>query len=243
LSARRGVFLDPPLYEFDARDVARSARSKKAFTPTSDAWLYAVGVIKMVESFAKASSRKTIATVARLLEREGWAAHRSADRLENLSEKERPVVPPHHACSVILEKVASLYPEEEWEHEPWHVARAYLARLSDVGLEKQGGLRKQAAILLDAAETIDGLLRWYDTRRASLHTRDLTNDTIVAIMREWQTKPRETAKELKEHGHAVSEGAIKTALLRNNGLGRRRGNEQPLVFYVPALRRRDPQRE
>lgn len=219
------------------------ARSRGKFTPSSDDWKLAVAVIKLVETLAADSSRKTTGEVARLLEREGLAAHRSADRLEKLSEMERPVVPFEHAGTVLVAKVAALYPETEREHEPWHVARPYLAQLSDVGLEQAGGLRKQAAILLDASETIDAVVRWYDIRRAAVGARDLTNDTIAAIMHEWGTQPRETVKQLGEHGHAVTEGAVKNARLRNKGLGRRHPNEQPFVHYVPALRRRDPRRE
>ena len=221
-------------------EISGAQPSRGTFTPTSDGWKQAVAVIKLIETFAAKGSRKTMADVARLLVREGWAAHRSADRLEKLSEKEHPVVPSEHARNVIVAKVAALYPETERANEPWYVATAYLAQLSDAGLGQPGGLRKQAAILLDGAETIDGLLRWYDTRRRALGTRNLTNDTIVAIMLEWRTKPRETVKQLKQHGHGVTEGAVKNAQQRNKGLGRPRANEQPFVYYVPALRRRDP---
>lgn len=221
----------------NACDAWPMARSRGNYTPSNDDWRYAVSVIKMVESFAKDVSR--IQKVARLLEREGWAAHRHADRRENLSESVAPLSPDLTRTTIVA-KVAHLYSEEERDHEPWHVARAYLARLHDAGLEDPGRLRQQAAILLDAAETIDGLLRWYDSRRASIKTRDLTNDTIAAIMNEWKTKPRETAKQLSAHGHGLSEGALKSALTRTRGLGRPRRNEQTLLFYIPGLQRKRP---
>lgn len=232
-----GCFLGPEIRGIDARQVARA---REAFTPTSDDWRYAVSVIKMIESFAKDTARETIERVARLLEQDGFAAHRSADRLENRSEFTGVVALSEHARETIVARVSNCYTDEEKqrEAEPWHAARTYLARLNDDGLEVPDRLRQQAAILLDAAETIDRLLRWYEARRAALKTRDLTNDTIVAIMREWKTKPRATAIQLKAHEHAVTEGALKTALGRTAGLGRRRGKVESLVFYIPGLQRR-----
>jgi hypothetical protein len=214
-------------------------RTREPFTPTSEDWRFAVAVIKMIESFAKDTARVTIGRVARLLEHEGFAAHRSTDRLEKLSEFAPPSSLVRHTRETILAQVSNCYTddEKEREEEPWHAARPYLARLRDEGLEVPARLRQQAAVLLDAAATIDELLSWYEKRRAVLGTRDLTNDTIVAIMREWKTRPRATATQLTAHDHAVTEGALKTALGRTAGLGRRRGNVEPLVFYIPRLRR------
>lgn len=194
----------------------------------------------MIESFAKEDARERIASVARLLEREGFAAHRSADRLEQRSEFAAPSSLGQHTRAAITLMVADCYTDDEKtrEPEPWHAARPYLARLVDDGFEAPDRLRNQAAILLDAAEIIDRLLRWYEERRAVLKTRDLTNDTIVAIMHEWKTKPRVTASQLKAHDHAVTEGALKSAVTRRARLGKRHGKVEPIVFYIPGLQRR-----
>ena len=235
-----GCFLGPETGGTDARYVARPARPRETSTPTSDDWRYAVSVVKMIESFAKEAAREKIARVARFLECEGYAAHRSADRLERRSEFAVPASLSQHGRAVIAAMVSDCYTDDEKtrDPEPWHAARTYLTRLADDGLEAPDRLRNQAAILLDAAETIDRLLRWYEARRAVLKTRDLTNDTIVAIMHEWKTKPRATAEALTAHGHTVMEGALKAAVGRTSGLGRRRGNVEPIVFYIPGLQRR-----
>lgn len=224
------------------------ARARGSYAPSSEDWDYAVLVVKLIEDLAQAAFRETVGELARVLEREGLAAHCSADRLENRSEFTDPVLPSEHGARTILAKLTDCYweptePEPTASAEPTqrrrrHVATAYLARLAEDGLESPDQLRQQAAILLDAAETINRLLRWYAARRASVKTRDLTNDTIAAIMHEWKMKPRATAEALTEHGHTVTEGALKSALDRAPGLGRPRGGEQPFTFYVPVLRRR-----
>ena len=200
--------------------------------------MYAVSVIKMIDRLDRADFREMIARLALVLRAEGLAAHRSADRLEGLSEYTDPVAPAEHARESILAKISDCYTEQ-----PWHVAAAYLARLWAVSaaalddrVQLRQQLRQQAAILLDAAETIDRLLQWYDARITILAAQDLTLDTIVAIMREWKTEPRETARQLKVHGHAVTEGALKMA--RGRGRGRTQAGVPPLPFYIPALHRR-----
>lgn len=192
----------------------------------------------MIDRLDRADFRETLAQLALALRAEGVAAHRSADRLEGLSEYTDPVAPAEHARESILAKISDCYTEQ-----PWHVAAAYLARLwvvsaaaPDDRLQLRQQLRRQAAILLDAAETIDRLLRWYDARITTLGAQDLTLDTIVAIMHEWKMEPRETARQLMVHGHAVTEGALKMA--RGRGRGRTQAGVPPLPFYVPALRRR-----
>src|SRR6185436_4639007 len=50
--------------------------------------------------------------------------------------------------------------------------------------------------------------RWYDARITTLAAQDLTLDTIVAIMREWKTEPRETAR------HRLSATSRRTRRLR-----------------------------
>jgi len=92
---------------------------------------------------------------------------------------------------------------------------SYLAQLSDTGLEEPDRLRQQAATILDAAQLLVEIVRWYELRVAAIGTRDLTNDTLVAIMRDWGVKPRATAQRLAEHGYHLTEGRLKMALARH----------------------------
>ena len=115
--------------------------------------MYAVSVIKMIDRLDRADFREMIARLALVLRAEGLAAHRSADRLEGLSEYTDPVAPAEHARESILAKISDCYTEQ-----PWHVAAAYLARLWAVSaaalddrVQLRQQLRQQAAILLDAA--------------------------------------------------------------------------------------------
>lgn len=147
--------------------------------------MYAVSVIKMIDRLDRADFRETIARLALVLRGEGLAAHRSADRLEGLSEYTDPVAPAEHARESILAKISDCYMEQ-----PWHVAAVYLARLwvvsaaaLDDRVQLRQQLRQQAAVLLDAAESIDRLLRSsmvrrpdHDPRRTRSHARHHCRD-------------------------------------------------------------------
>lgn len=207
-------------------------RKKRSDEPTLEDWKHAASAVKMIVDFDKADFRETIAGLARVLEGEGLAAHRSADRLEHLSEFTDPVMMSDHTREAILTTVADCYTEQ-----PWHVATTYLARLRDDGLDGASELRQQAAILLDAAETIGRLLRWYAARTTALNANDLMTDTVVAIMLEWKVGARETSRQLAAYDIAVTEGALKMAAGRERGIAKA-GNEPPLLFFLPLLRRR-----
>lgn len=190
----------------------------------------------MIRNFAKPDFRGTLDQLARVLEREGIAAHRGADRLEKLSVLTCPVLSSAHAREAILAKLSSCYDDDHS-----HVVSPLLARLRDDGLDDPNQLRQQAAILLDAAETIDRLLKWYVARVKSIKARNLTNDTIVAIMIEWDLRPRETSRQFKAYEIVVSEGAIKQALANQRGRSLP-GHEPTLLSFLPALRRNDQSR-
>ncbi len=186
----------------------------------------------MIRAFEKPEYRDQMEQLARVLEREGLAAHRSADRLKKLSEFLYPVEPGVHTQDAIAAKLSSFYADAS------PVVTGFVARLSNVGLEDPDRLRQQAAILLDAAETVDRLLKWYMARVRALRARDLTNDTIIAIMLEWNLRPRETSRRLRAHQVVVSEGAIKQAMAKGRGQFVP-GQEPTLLSFVPALLRRE----
>lgn len=180
--------------------------------PSSADWGTAVAAIVMIGEFDDADFRGEVEQLARLLEREGLSAHRSADRLERRSVFTTEVTPSEHGRHAILEKTS------RW-HDARHrrVADAYLANLSDDGLEDPDQLRQQAATLLDAAQIIDEMLRWYELRVAALYPSGrghLMNDTIVAIMLDWNIGPAETTRQLAAHGLHVTVGKLKTAQMR-----------------------------
>ena len=83
------------------------------------------------------------------------------------------------------------------------------------------------------------MLRWYELRVTALYPSGrghLTNDTIVAIMLEWNIGPAETARQLAAHGLYVTVGKLKTAQMRQRRSAQA-GNATPGPLRV-LLRRR-----
>lgn len=202
--------------------------------PSSEDWGWAVVAIRMIEDFDRAEFRITVEELARELEKEGLAAHRSADRLEGRSEFTHPVTPSEHARGAILARVAGCYSEDNW-----HIATTYLARLGDSGLEDPDQLRQQAATLLDGALMIDEMLRWYARRRAALYPSGrghLVNDVIATIMLDWRVTPTSMARQLAAYGMHVTVGKLAMALSRQRDHPQA-GNEMPPPLSVPLGRR------
>src|SRR5690606_16779913 len=132
------------------------------------------------------------------------AAHRSADRLEQRSVFTTAVSPLDHGAEAIWARVSRWCTDRHWI-----LVGSYISWLGAAGLDDPGQLRQQAATILDAAQVLDEIVQWYEARLASIRTRDLTNDTIVSIMLDWNVQPTETARQLTAHGHAVSDAAVK----------------------------------
>jgi len=208
--------------------VARPGRSPK---PSVEDWKHAVSLIRLIRAFENADYRASLGQLVRVLEREGIAAHRSADRLEKRSKFSRPVCASDHAREAIIKKLSSHYDDDSSD-----VISGFVPRLFNDGLSDPERLRQQAAILLDAAETVESLLTWYGARLKTIGARSLTSDTIVAIMLEWDLRPRETSRRLKVHGVVISEGAIKQALSKGRGRSLP-GQEPTLLSFEPLLHR------
>jgi len=117
--------------------------------------------LSMVHDLDNAKFREDAATLSDAIEREGYAAHRSADFLEGLSTFKaywRDVKPAHHARSEIMSRLRRH--AEDKRH--LRVAEGRLEQLVEVRTRDQ--LRQQAALLLDAADVIRDWLQWHKER-------------------------------------------------------------------------------
>ena len=148
--------------------------------------------------------RDAAAKLADAIEREGHAAHRSADVLEGLSmftTAARGVKPAHHTRSAILSRLKRWYGEEK-RH--LRVAEGRLDQLVEVGTRDQ--LRQQAAVLLDAAELIRMNLQWHKDRLKKLWPSEIgrppsvAKNEVLLKMLEWEVGPTEMAERLHDAG-------------------------------------------
>ena len=179
---------------------------------TIDRWAVAAATILMVRDLDVAEFRETVEQLVRALEHVGLAVHRGADRLESRSVFPADVDLSEFTRETILARLSETFTEQHWR-----IAEAYLAGLSDEGLEDPDHLRQQAATILDAAQLLRDVLTWYTERVALLYPSGkghLENDTIATIMLDWNVKPTETARELAKHRLTVSVGALTMALSR-----------------------------
>lgn len=170
----------------------------------------------MVRDLDVAEFRVAVEQLVRALDRVGLAAHRSADRLESRSVFPADVSPSEHTRQAILARLS-----EDFTEQHWRIAEAYLARLSDDGLEDPDLLRQQAATVLDTAQLLGDVLTWYADRVALLYPSKkghLENDTIATIMLDWNETPTDTAKQLAKYHLTVSVGALAMALSRQRDL-------------------------
>lgn len=179
--------------------------------PSSEDWRLAVRALKLIEDLDDEGFREELGELARVLEREGLAAHRAADRLEGLSVFAIPVVSTNYEVDAIWGRLSEWYQERHWI-----LIGSYIDRLGAEGLEDPNQLRQQAATILDAAQLLDEIVPWYVARREAIGTRDLTNDTIVAIMLDWGMTPTRMVEQLVAHGHpAITVNAVAMALSRH----------------------------
>jgi hypothetical protein len=199
---------------------------------TIDRWAVAAATILMVRDLDVAEFRETVELLVRALERMGLAAHRGADRLESRSVFPADADPAEHARKAILARLSENFTEQHWR-----IAEAYLARLSDEGLEDPNHLRQQAATILDAAQLLRDVLAWYADRVALLYPSGkghLENDTIATIMLDWSVSPTDTSRELAKHRLTVSVGALTMALSRQR-THQEAGNELTPPWRVQLL--------
>jgi hypothetical protein len=199
---------------------------------TIDRWAVAAATILMVRDLDVAEFRETVDLLVRALERVGLAAHRSADRLESRSVFPADALLSEHTRETILSRIS-----EDFTEQHWRIAEAYLAGLSDDGLEDPDRLRQQAATVLDAAQLLRDVLTWYADRVLLLYPSGkghLENDTIATIMLDWNVTPTETAGYLAMHRVTVSVGALAMALSRQRNHAEA-GNELTPPWRVQLL--------
>lgn len=164
--------------------------------PSDEDWTQAALMVLIVDALGDKSFRATMRELASDLERFGLAAHRSADVREGRSyvprvhTKDVPIW--EHTRAAILTKLEAKY---TWRHFlPIGLA---LEQLDHAEAPDGDALRRQAAKLLDAALLVEELLRWHEIRSEIVGADDLVNDTIVAIMLDWNyVKHAETAKQI-----------------------------------------------
>ena len=179
--------------------------------PTSDDWKLAVLALRMIEDLADEKFRDELGALGRALAVEGLSAHRCADHLEKRTEFTTTLLPSNFEVEALWARVSQGYEEKHWT-----LIGAYIARLGSGGLDDPDRLRQQAAAILDASQFLNEIVQWYVNRLKSIGTRDLTNDTIISIMIDWNVQPTETAAQLMAHGHRpVTVGAIAEALSRH----------------------------
>lgn len=179
--------------------------------PSNEDWELAVRALQLIRDLDVDSFRDQLRQLGRALEREGLAAHRCTDRLEGRSVYTTGAAPAEYAAEAIWVRVGELY-----EDRHWILIGSYIDRLGADGLEDPSQLRQQAATILDAAQLLSEIVAWYEARRGAIGTRDLTNDTIVAIMLDWGMTPTRMVEQLTAHGHpAVTVSAVAMALHRH----------------------------
>lgn len=169
----------------------------------------------MVHDLDNAKFREDAATLSDAIEREGYAAHRSADFLEGLSTFKaywRDVKPAHHARSEIMSRLRRWHAEDK-RH--LRVAEGRLEQLVEVRTRDQ--LRQQAALLLDAADVIRDWLQWHKERLKKLWPSGIGRPPSVAKhevllkMIEWEVGPTEMAERL--HGAGIRGKGFKARAL------------------------------
>lgn len=179
--------------------------------PSSEDWQLAVRALALIDDLDDERFRGELRQLALALEGEGLAAHRSADRLEGRSVYTTGGPPTEYVAEAIWTRVCTWYQDRHWI-----LIGSYIDRLGAVGLEDPNQLRQQAATILDAAQLLNEIVQWYEARRAAIGARDLTNDTIVAIIFDWGLTPTRMVEQLMAHGHpAITVNAVAMALSRH----------------------------
>lgn len=179
------------------------AKKQRKFEPaTKEDWKALTAWISVVCDLDKKKFRDEATRLADMIEREGHAAHRSADLLEGLSTFKyqlRDVKPSRYARSVILDKL-------KWKHDGPHLrlTEGRLNQLVEVGVREH--LRQQAATLLDAAELIRSTLQWHAERLDKLwpskagRTPSVAKHEVFLKMLEWEVGATEMSQRLHEGG-------------------------------------------
>ncbi len=192
------------------------ARQRRAHEPTKHEWDDTVDAIKLLRDLDQAEFRKKAEKLARELEIQGLAAHRDADRLEGLTRgtfKAKDVRTSKHARSEVLARLRS------WDKSGHlHLVARQLDQLGETGLHGPGQLRRQAAMILDAAEYIDDTLRVHSERTTGLRSSEqgpwpsVAMDTVETMMIDWGWGPTETAARLAAEGIHVTAESLKMRL-------------------------------
>lgn len=174
-----------------------------------DNWKALTTWLLMVHDLDDEKFRESVALLADAVEREGHAAHRSADALEGLSTFTiiaRDAKPANHARSAIASRLRRWYGQDrrQLRAAEGRVAEGRLDQLVEVRSRDQ--LRQQAAVLLDAAELIRSWLEWHKQRLAKLwlskkgRTPSVVKHEILLKMLEWEVGPTEMSERLHEAG-------------------------------------------
>jgi hypothetical protein len=202
----------------EASNVLKADEPSKPSRPSNvseSEWTSAIETFKELGELDQESFRKKGKKLVAALEREGREAHRDADRLENLSAfskvKAEAVRPSEHSRSKTLARL-----EQTPEREPprgftalhLHLVRFQMDRLADTDLNKPGELRRQAALLLDAAEFLDDTINAHKRKLDELYARRSPNgprpsvmmERIVDMMLYWDMAPTNTFRLLSAEG-------------------------------------------
>ena len=201
----------------------RVTRQKRELT--KEQWDEALDAIRLFLNLERPEFRKEVEGLARELEREGLAAHRVADHLEDLTRKARHGQPSDYARSAVLARLGRRYGPQHL-----HLPERQLNKLAETEPQGPAQLRQQAAAILDAAESIGTSIRYYEEFVAEHKSSDqgprpsLAMHTVETFMIHTGVGPTEVARRLAEAGILhVTVGSLRSRLARRRRLERDHG--------------------